>query len=307
MESYGRAAGQKTVSPEYRGGQTVLCCAGGIGPKLLGPAAVDQHVQMHGIWLAGVAAFPYGLSDKAERHFGDGVDADEQAAPGRDTGVALRQQHGNPGQGKAQKVSSPIAQKNFASGPVDDEETRHRRGNDQAGEGQGNVPYLAGDEAKGRQHDEGDTGGQAVEAVNDVDGIGHTTHGKCCEQHGKERKAQQPVQPGNPYVGERYAGDAPAQYAGGHGGQQACAYGNPFGQVFQQAEDEGRHAGQQDGAEDGALFGRCGVVAGGGKAGKHANGNSYAADAGGGFGMELLYAFCAIDGEAAMPRLGKNQ
>ena len=148
-------------------------------------------MQVYRVGLGGGIAFAQNASAvDAEAHFGDGIGAHEQAAPGRNFWIALRQQYGDPGQRKPQKISTTIAQENFAAWPVDHKKPQYGGGDHQAGEGQGNIVHLAGNQAEGSQHDEGYPCGQSVEAVDDVNGIGHPPHSKGSKQHRDGGKAQ---------------------------------------------------------------------------------------------------------------------
>lgn len=150
-------------------------------------------MQVHAIGLAGVVAFADRLSHKAKAHFDNRIGADQQAAPRRDGGVALRQQDGNPGQCEAQEIGAAVTQEDFAGRPIHQEESCNSTRNDEAGEGQWNIAHLARDETEGGKHDDGSTSSQAVEAINDVDGIGNATNGKSGKYHRNESKAQNPV------------------------------------------------------------------------------------------------------------------
>lgn len=264
-------------------------------------------MQVGKVGFCGAIAFTQGAPKNAESHFNDGVRANQQAGPWRDGVVALWQQYGNPGQRKAKEVSATITQEDFPLGPVDQEKSTHSACNDQAGKGQRNITHLTRNDAEGRQDDEGGASSQTVEPINDVDGVGHPSHGNRGHGDRHHSKAQQPIHTGNVHMGERYARNAPAQHARGHGGQQSCFHGDFFGQVFQQAKDEGGHTSQQDGAQNGALFCGGNAVARCGKARQHANGNSNAADAWCGAGMYFLNTAAGIHGQAAVPLFGQHQ
>lgn len=249
---------------------------------------------MYAIGLARVVAFSNRLSHKAEAHLDNGIGADEQAAPRCDGGVALRQQDGNPGQCEAQEIGAAVTQEDFASRPIHQEKSRDSTRNDETGEGQWNIAHLAGDEAEGGEHDDGGTGSQTVEAVNDIDGVGNAADGKGGEDDGNECEAQQPVDAPDIHMGQRSACNTPAQHAGCHGGQQSHLHGYPFGDVLQQAKNKGRDACQQNGAENSALFGSRYSMAGCCIAHEYSNSNGDASNAGCGIGMEFLQAVCGV-------------
>lgn len=134
-------------------------------------------MQVEEIRLGGAVAFAQGAAQDAEADFDNGVGADQQAGPWRYGVVALRQQHGNPGQCEAQEIGPAVPQEYFSLGPVDEEETGHGAGNDHAGEGEGDIAYLPRDDSEGCQDDQRSASRQAVQSVDDVDGVGDSAYG----------------------------------------------------------------------------------------------------------------------------------
>lgn len=161
----------------------------------------DNAPHHQGVQVQAVGCAGGGVRDapavNAEQHFCHGVDANEQGHKGADAGVALDQQHAGPGQGKAAKVTAAIAQKEFPPGPVDEPKAHHGGGNGGAGHGKVHVAHHCSHRSQPAQRNDHKTTGQTVKAIHNVDGIGHTTHGKGGKGYGNEGVLEQWVNPRN--------------------------------------------------------------------------------------------------------------
>jgi len=173
---------------------------------------------MQSIWVPGVLLLDTTPKD-GEQHFCNGVYTHQQGCKGGHTRVALDEQDSHPGQGKANEVGAPIAQKDLAKGPVDPEEAPNTGCAHQGNARQTVVPHLPCDHGVAYEGQCGHGAGQAVEAVDDVDGVGHTTHSKCGEDDRHHCVLHQPVHTPNVNTAKGIVRDPPGHQTRGHGGQ----------------------------------------------------------------------------------------
>lgn len=92
-------------------------------------------------------------------------------------------------------IQEHLPKKNFAKGPFDPEEATNAGCSQQSHAGQGLVAHLQGDQGVADKGQRSHGAGQSVQAVNDVDGVGPTAHGKSVEDDGNECEVPHPVHP----------------------------------------------------------------------------------------------------------------
>ncbi len=264
-------------------------------------AAFDEAVKVQAVGHAGVAVADFAPKD-AKEHFGHGVGADHEHGIGRDVGVALDQEHGHPGQCKADKVGTAVAHEEFAQRPVDPKKAKNAGGQQQGGLGQGGVAQLPGHGGVAQKAQGAGGGGQTMKAVNDVDAVGHAAHSKGGKQDRAEGEGKQPVGPPDVHTADRLASEPPGHQARDHGGQQTQRHAHALGDVFDQAKQQCGQASQQERACD-LLHVGAGLAPGHGQADRDGD----AAHTGGGMDVEFLDAVGRVQGVAAVPALGEHQ
>ncbi|KAI1697502.1 hypothetical protein Ddc_19666 [Ditylenchus destructor] len=267
-------------------------------------AAEHQLMQVQGIGLVHRHAPLEAAAPDGEPGFEDGVEQHGQRVERRYRRVAHHQQHGQFGQHETQEIRPPIAQEDAAERKIPDQETQRGRGQRRRDQEDRHIADLQRDQADGHGHQRGNHAGQAVHAVNDVQGVGTAAHGEHGEQQGNGPIRQDVVH-------GRHAdtADATQQPPGDRGGQegrqQALAGADVFGDVFEQARHEHgqrRHEQRRPQPGQGHVVGPEHQQTQE-RAGQHGQ----AADARRGARMvRLRFVEVAVAGEGAMPALRRH-
>lgn len=219
----------------------------------------------------------------------DRVDQEQQREPWRDIRVADDEEHRKFGEDEADQVGAAIAQEDPPAGPVPDHETQQRARQGQRGREDQQVADDMGNISHRNQHDDGKAAGQAMVAVDDVDGVGHATDGEGGEHHGKRQPQQRLIDAGDIEPAEHGAEQPGGDSTREHGEQEAFDDADLLCDVFHQSAEKGGNAGDQQKAEF-AFYAKDIGKEHGPSGGQEADHHRQSADAGRGLGVIFLRA-----------------
>ena len=195
-------------------------------------------MQVDAVRQAGRHAAEISLSIYGEERLEDGVNEEQGGIPGRDLRVARHEQDAELGQHEAEEVGATIPQEDEAVGIVPDQKAQDRPDHDERAAKHERVPHLEGHVAERGEHGHGRRRREAVEAIDDVDGIDqrcHAHHGRKAagQRQGEPRIHQRHVHPDQ--AGIEYDG---AQRAACQRAQQPHRGADALGEVFREANAE---------------------------------------------------------------------
>lgn len=205
-------------------------------------AAVDEAVQMGRVGQSDGAPADHAAAVHREQRFEDRIGAQQQRKHRGNLRVAMHQQDAEFCDPETEEVGAAVTEEDQAERVVEDEEAQHRTQADQRAVHDRVVPHLERHIGQRRQHDGHAHRGQAVEAVDDVDRIGNTSHRQQCQRERESSDQQQAVHAGNARAGNDGIRQPDRECGSGDGREQALLGRDALGEVFDQAGAEGDKA-----------------------------------------------------------------
>ena len=175
----------------------------------------------------------------------DGVDADQEREQRRNLRVPLQQQHAQFGRIEPQQICAAVAQENQAAGIVPNEEAQDGAQASECTEAKRRVLRLKGNVGDRTQNHHDAHRGEAVEAIDDVDGIGDTGHCEDGHHHRRHHERNDPVEPGDIGVANDCAKQPSGECGRKRREEQTPTRTLSLGQIFGQSRGKRWNGAQQ--------------------------------------------------------------
>ena len=209
-----------------------------LGLCLHAQALVNQLMQVPQVGLTGLDPILDAAAVHGEHRFPDWIDPHQHQGPCGHAWVSLKEHHPALRQPEAGEIGATVAQEDAPERVVQQQEADHGRDAPEAQLHDQHVTMQPGQRCQAGQHDGYRSGRQAIQAVNDVDGVRDTANGKNGEQHGQLGVLDQRIKTNGVQIRESDVQHPDGQGSRGKRRQKPRAHANLLGQVFCEPGEE---------------------------------------------------------------------